>query len=339
MRSSLRRIAERSLALAALAVLATTGAAAQGPEPKMAGATAFTETNGKKPYNASGLAALDDSHFLFCDNNAHDALYEIDLASSGEMSGGIVPHPLVGRGLDAVDDIEALTVASEHGRQYVFATSSLGMKTSKKTGESKPLVGLLRVRPTARTPWRAEVMPGFREWLVRHVPSLKTAATLDPDDGGLNIEGLAWDPKHHALLFGVRTPVDDGTVTLIPVHVKNLAGPWRTSNLEVRPEIHLAITAEGAAQGVRAIEYDSVRKCFLVIVGRAISKTVTPFRLYTWDGNPEGTVTRLGQLEFDPAMKPEGVAAGTIAGRRATVFVDDEGGYMVLWGDDPRLRE
>lgn len=335
----LPRITERCFTLAALLALAATVVAAQGPEPKMAGPTAFTEQNGKKPYNASGLVALADSRFLFCDNNAHDALYEIDLTPSGEMKGGIVPHPLVGRGLDAVDDIEGLTVASEHGRQYVFATSSLGMKTSKKTGESNPLVGLVRVRPTSRTPWRAEVMPGFREWLIRHVPSLEAAAALDPDSGGLNVEGLAWDPKRHALLFGVRTPVDDGTVTLIPVHVKNLAGPWRTSNLEVRPEIHLAITAEGAASGVRAIEYDSVRKCFLVVVGRAISKTVVPFRLYTWDGNPEGAVARLGRLEFDPAMKPEGVAAGTIEGRRATVFVDDEGGYMVLWGDDPRLRE
>ena len=31
---------------------------------------------------------------------------------------------------------------------------------------------------------------------------------LIPDDGGLNVEALSWDPRRQALLFGLRTPVD-----------------------------------------------------------------------------------------------------------------------------------
>jgi hypothetical protein len=43
-------------------------------------------------------------------------------------------------------------------------------------------------------------------------------------------------------------------------------------------------------------------------------------------------------VRFHKKMRVEGVASGTIGGRRAIVFVDDAGGYQVLWEDDPRLR-
>jgi hypothetical protein len=37
-------------------------------------------------------------------------------------------------------------------------------------------------------------------------------------------------------------------------------------------------------------------------------------------------------------MKVEGVTHARIDGRGAIVFVDDSGGYQVLWDDDPRLK-
>ena len=36
-------------------------------------------------------------------------------------------------------------------------------------------------------------------------------------------------------------------------------------------------------------------------------------------------------------MKVEGVTRGTVSGKNAVVFVDDGGGYQLLWADDPRL--
>jgi hypothetical protein len=49
-------------------------------------------------------------------------------------------------------------------------------------------------------------------------------------------------------------------------------------------------------------------------------------------------VTRFDGVRFDPRFRVEGVTPGSIGGRDAIIFVDDRGGYQVLWGDDPRLQ-
>ncbi len=47
----------------------------------------FGERPGSEPYNASEVLALDDSRFLFCDNNVSDALFEFRLGREGELEG------------------------------------------------------------------------------------------------------------------------------------------------------------------------------------------------------------------------------------------------------------
>jgi hypothetical protein len=42
-------------------------------------------------------------------------------------------------------------------------------------------------------------------------------------------------------------------------------------------------------------------------------------------------------VRFHKKFRVEGVTPGTIGGRPALIFVDDRGGYRVLWGDDERL--
>ena len=102
--------------------------------------------------------------------------------------------------------------------------------------------------------------------------------------------------------------------------------------------VTLALEDASGNYGIRALEYDPTRKAFLVVLGNAVSNTKVPFRLYTWDGNSEGTVQRIKGVSFDPKMRPEGIAYGTIAGRGAVMLVDDRGGYQFLWNDDPRLK-
>ena len=87
----------------------------------------------------------------------------------------------------------------------------------KGTADSVRPSALLRVAVGEDGSLTADAMPEFREWLVAHVPALAASAAAVPDDGGLNVEGLAWDPAGQALLFGVRTPVVDGMPIVVPV--------------------------------------------------------------------------------------------------------------------------
>lgn len=291
----------------------------------------FAEMNGNVVYNASGVVPLADARFLFCDNNINDALFELDLTADGQKRGPLIRRPLQGLAADAIDDLEAMTVAEEKGRRFVFVTTSLCLKKTKDGLSTRvPPSGLLRVTVNADGSLSAENLPGFRDWFIQTAPAIAESAKLIPDEGGLNIEGLAWDRGRHALLFGVRTSLAANKALVIPVRVKKLRDPWTISNLEMLPPIWLALEAAEAAQGIRSIEYIPSRHAFWVIAGKAISQTKVPFALYEWNGDQQGTLRRLN-VAFAEKMKPEGVTTGTIAGRPVLLLVDDGGGYQVLW--------
>jgi hypothetical protein len=296
----------------------------------------FGELNGRQPFNASGAVALDDGRFLLCDNKTPDALFELRLDANGRKSGSLVRRPFAVPG--GVADLEGMTVVDLDGQRFVVATSSFGLRPSKKSGaRGESNGGLLRVDIGADGSFTARRMTGVREWLVANYAELKAAASLDPDGGGLNVEGLGWDPNRGALLFGVRTPLAGGRPLVLPVRLASASAPWTVQSLEALPAVRLGLSPS-AGQGIRAIDFDSEGALFWVSVGRAVSGGRAPFEMYLWDGNAEGTVRRLGGLAFDAAMKLEGIVAGTVGGKRALLLLDDGGGYQVVWGDDARLQ-
>lgn len=306
-------------------------AAAVEPNP-------FDEMNGKKEYNASGVVALADGKFLFCDNNANDALFELDLTADGKKQGSLVRRPLEGLAPGAVDDMEGMALAESGGTRYVLVSTSMYVKERKKRDAEIPPSGLLRITIGADGSLRADNMAGIREWLVAAYPEIAKSAEDEPDEGGLNIEGLAWDPTRGALLFGVRTPAPEGKALVLPVRVKNIAGTWATENLEAMPAITLDLAQETKDdQGIRDLFYDAKRNAVLVLAGNATSNSEAPFSLDVWNGGESGKTLRL-DVAFDKKMRPEGITRGTVGGRDAYVIVDDRGGFRVLWADEPPMQ-
>ena len=306
----------------------------------------FGEKRGKKPYNASEVVALADSRFLFCDNNVDDALFELRLAPDGTMDGPLVGRPIKGIESGAIADMEGIELATINGRTFLFATSSLSLERRKRHHKKKGKRGkltagraaVLRITIGDDEELQAETIPDFRSWLLEQTPELADSARYLPDDGGLNVEALSWDPSHQALLFGLRTPVIDGKPLIVRVKLKQSDGPWELSNLEVLPPIALPIEINGRRrEGLRAMTYDPVSRNTLLTVGNRSGDSKARFGLYSWDGEQAGTLRHFSQVRFHRRMRVEGVAHGTIAGRGAVVFVDDRGGYQVLWDDDPRL--
>jgi hypothetical protein len=306
---------------------------------------AFGEQPGPEPHNASEIVAIGDSRFLFCDNNIGDALFELRLAADGTMACPLIPRPLRGIEPGTVDDLEGMTRVRTGDGRLMVAMPSLSLKRRKgrhrkksKQGKDSPArSGLVRMTFGEDDELDAEVLAGFRQWLAENAPELGKSPRYLPDDGGLNVEGLGWDPAEGALLLGVRTPVIDGKPLILRVRLRQVDGPWDLSNLEMLPPILLAIEDDRGEQGIRTIGFDPPRGEWLVVVGNSTSASRAPFTLYSWDGNPRGEVHHFEDVRFHKRMKVEGVTHGTVGGRGAVIFVDDAGGYQVLWDDDPRL--
>jgi hypothetical protein len=304
----------------------------------------FGARSGPEPYNASEVVALADSTFLFCDNNVSNALFEFRLKRDGALAGRIARRRVAGLTKGVIDDIEGIEIVKAGRKTYIFGTSSLCLKTrkgrhtKKKRGKavaSREAIVRIEVGPKARL--RAEVIPGFRSWLVKKIPWLRRAARLVPDDGGLNVEAISWDPRRKAMLFGLRTPTLKGKPVILRVKPRKIDGPWTVDNLQVLPPLKLAVPGGKGKAGIRAMSFDQSTGTSLIILGNSTSRSKAPCRLYAWNGNPRGIVHRYEDVRFHKRMKAEGVTRGTVGGRRAVIFVDDGGGYQVLWARDPRL--
>jgi hypothetical protein len=191
----------------------------------------------------------------------------------------------------------------------------------------------VRIRFTPGGDLHAEAMLGSRDWLIAGYPALAAAARLTPDQGGLNVEGLAWDPSRRTLLFGVRSPVTAGRIPVLCIHLDTNA-PWTTAGLRVGPTLSINKSDFVEPQGIRDIDYDAVRREFLVVVGRSLSRSDVPFELCNWDGTAS-TVNVL-DVAFKPPtsepapMKPEGVTPFPGHGVRKILIVDDASGFAVL---------
>ncbi len=129
----------------------------------------------------------------------------------------------------------------------------------------------------------------------------------------------------------------DGKPVILRIKPRQIDGPWTLDNLQILPPLTLALPDGDNEAGIRAMSLDQSTGKSLIILGNSTSESKARFKLYSWDGNPRGIVRHYEDVRFHKRMKVEGVTRGTVRGRRAVIFVDDGGGFQVLWGDDPRL--
>ena len=171
-------------------------------------------------------------------------------------------------------------------------------------------------------------MPGFRDWLLRALPSIAAAGKREPDEGGLNVEGLAWEPDTRTLLFGLRSPAETGTVSVIRVPVDAGVAEWTTEALGAPSILRVRLPRTKSMQGIRDISYDEQTGDLLVLIGRSTSMADEPFQLCAWDDGSD--TVRLLDLKFRRSMKPEGVVAFSGGDERRLLIVDDRGGFAVV---------
>jgi len=144
------------------------------------------------------------------------------------------------------------------------------------------------------------------------------------EDGGINVEGLAWDPRGGRLLLGLRSPIVEGHALVVPVRLRDPRGALTADNLEVEGPKAIRLPLGGA--GIRSIEYDDRTRAFRVITGAGPNSEKMDFKLWEWDG--DGARPALRELgTYDRRLKPEGVTRASSGGRDFTFIVFDTSGY------------
>jgi hypothetical protein len=267
-------------------------------------------------FDASGVAAVAGSEgVLFVDNGREGQVFWMSLDQNGRQVGDI---KALGLGA-SIEDIEGITTDGTH----FYAVSS----------QSRPKaiasVGLVRFKFDARNQSIEEVesISGLKKFLLENVAELREGGDRTGKDGGLNIEGLAWDPRQGRLLLGLRSPVIDEHALLVPLRLRDRRGAFSIDNLEVEGSRTIRLPLGGV--GIRSIEYDGRANVFRVISGAAEDQSQTDFGLWEWNGDEQQPALR-ETTRFDNSLKPEGVARATIGGRDFMIIVFDASGYTVM---------
>jgi len=264
-------------------------------------------------FEASGVAHVPGTDgVLFVDDGRNEEVFWMRLDEGRKQAGAIEPVKLG----TSVIDLEGITTDGTHF--YV-----VGSQSKSKGGD---LAGLVRFRFDAHGQRAEGVEPisGLKSFLAENVAELRGMKNRKYKDGGINVEGLAWDARGRRLLLGLRSPVVDGHALVVPLRLRDPQAAFTSDNLEVEGAKAIRLPLGGA--GVRSIEYDERAKAFRVITGAGPNAERMDFKLWEWDGDAARPVLREAGT-FDRRLKPEGVTRVSSAGRDFTFIVFDTSGY------------
>lgn len=267
-------------------------------------------------FDASGVSDVPGTDgILFVDNGREGQVFWMELDQKGKQVGSINSLSL---GVN-IEDLEAITtdgtsfyVASSQSRPKAIATEGLVRFKFDRRGN------------TIRD---AESISGLKKFLVENVAELRQEAEKTGKDGGLNIEGLAWDPRGNRLLLGLRSPIVDGQALVVPLRLRDQRGAFSLDNLEVENSKAIRLPLGGV--GIRGIEYDGRAKVFRIISGAAENQDSTDFVLWEWNGDEQQPKVRETK-RFEKDLKPEGIARATAGSHNFLIVVFDASGYTIL---------
>ena len=265
-------------------------------------------------FEASGVVHVPGSDgVLFVDDDHTDEIFFMRLGEDRKQVGSITPVKLSAN----IIDLEGITTDGSHF--YVVGSQS------KRTGGD--LTGLARFKFDAKGQriLDTQSISGLKAFLADNVEELRGMHNTDYSDGGINIEGIAWDPKNKRLLLGLRSPVVNGNALVVPLKLRDAAGAFSFDNIEVEGRKAIRLPLNGA--GIRSIEHDELRNSIQLITGAGPNSEKLDFKLWEWSGNAEPPTVRETDT-FDRRLKPEGITRVKSGDRSFTFIVFDTSGYI-----------
>ena len=267
-------------------------------------------------FDASGVAdAPGTAGVLFVDNGREGQVFWIELDQKGKQVGSI-------NGLNLGVNIEDLEGITTDGTSFYVVSSQSRPKAISTEGLAR-----FKFDRRSHSIRDAESISGLKKFLVENVAELRQEAEKIGKDGGLNIEGLAWDARRGRLLLGLRSPIVDGHALVVPLRLRDQRGAFSLDNMEVENSKAIRLPLGGV--GIRSIEYDARAKVFRIISGAAENQDATDFALWEWNGDEQQPKIRETK-RFEKNLKPEGVARATSGNHDFLIIVFDASGYTIL---------
>ncbi len=265
---------------------------------------------------ASGVAHVPGTDLvLMVDDGQPGVVLAMKLDADGEPVGTPKAIPL---GV-TIKNPEAIT--SDGAHFYV-----VGSLSDAAWGGDNAIVRFAFDAQTQTLRGQAEIIQDFRGLLLSKVPELKSQGEIPSIQGGLNVEGLAWDKLRDRLIVGLRSLVGAQAV-LVPLRLKDPRGAFNADNLLVENPRVIFLSLGG--QGVRDITYDAHLKSLLIISGAPEGVEKAEFKLWEWDGESVSAKVR-EEAALSSKYKPEGITATVINGRPFLFLVGDASSYLKL---------
>jgi hypothetical protein len=267
-------------------------------------------------FEASGVAHVPGTNsVLFVDDDRPSEVFWMRLGDDRKQSGEIKSIPIA----TSIIDLEGITFDGE----YFYVVGS----QSKARGAD--LAGLARFTFDAANQRAVgtQAVSGLKKFLADNVAELRGMESTTYDNGGINVEGIAWDPRNKRLLLGLRSPVVGDQALVVPLKLRDTKAALSFDNLEVEGRKAIRLPLGGA--GIRSIEWDESRKTFSLITGAGPDAEKMDFKTWEWSGDDAAPTLR--ELKrFDRRLKPEGITRVSNGGRDYIFVVFDTSGYAAM---------
>jgi hypothetical protein len=263
-------------------------------------------------FDASGVVQVPGSDsVVFVDDSRPFEVLMMSVDESGRQVGAIRPVR-IGAG---VDSPEGITTDGTHF--YV-----VGSQAEPRKGPRNALARFT-LDPNTGTASSVTVIADFRAWLISKLPELRSVAFLEDDEGGIKVEGIAWDPNKKRLLLALRSPLINGHALIVPLKMIDAAGLFAAANLEIDGGRPLQVFL--GESGLRDIQFDARLNAFLLISVQNIKRGASA--LWEWDGSSAQARQR---AQLDSAMEPDGITQVKTGSQEFIFIVGDESRYLRL---------
>ncbi|KAA3598438.1 MAG: DUF3616 domain-containing protein [Calditrichaeota bacterium] len=267
-------------------------------------------------YEPSAITQLKDGRFLVIEDEKEHSLNIVSLNTNQRFSSqSIESENLPFKEMRRLDDLEGLDI-DKNGFIFAITSHSRSGKGKVKRNREK----FLRFNFNENQIENASVVLDLKKHLIQNQNILIEAAEIEDvkNDGGLNIEGLAFDAKKEKLLVGYRSPLSNSKAI-----ISTIENPTEIFTLGEQPKISPKLQLlDLQGEGIRGMNFDQKLGGFLIISG-PVAKLKVPFKLWFWnqkDAPKPVKIRNLKSLEHS-----EGITSAKIDGKEFLVIVSDDG--------------